>query len=439
MNASIKKLVCLASALTVLLMTACTGGNSNDTTGVGTSASTEAPTENVPEASTDAPVVKLDYTITVKDQDGEAVEGVQLQLTSGATGLDVVTTNAEGVARAQAPAGEYSVRFVSLPDGFQSNVSALPITLGEDSTAFDFAVQDIVPNGLEDRPFPIIEDETAVTVPAGTTYNYMIVRGAKDRILIIESKDVEVIYNKIAYTAGEDGRLELPLNAENARESVYFALKNKTDAECSLTVKLESVEGSMDNPFVAELDKEYTANVPKGETVYYSVTVNVDGILMVSSASELNNIMMQNESVVSSYTNGGACEYIAVKAGDTVEIKVASSNTSSATSAVSFSLKAFAGNDDDPVILGKASVGFGISAGLSYTFAYAGEGDTLKVESGKVSVAYNGTTYTPDDNGEITVDISANEGDYVVFTVTNTSADAHIDAKISITATEADA
>ena len=57
MNASIKKLVCLASALTVLLMTACTGGNSNDTTAAGTSASTEAPTESATITEVPSPAV----------------------------------------------------------------------------------------------------------------------------------------------------------------------------------------------------------------------------------------------------------------------------------------------------------------------------------------------------------------------------------------------
>ena len=108
-------LLLLLSLVTCVLL-GCNGDQPADTTATDDTAVqvTEAPTE----APTDAPTVKVDVTLTIKDQDGAPMtEAVITILPENGEGESAsLTANEEGTVTVSLPEGEYTVRFDILPE-----------------------------------------------------------------------------------------------------------------------------------------------------------------------------------------------------------------------------------------------------------------------------------------------------------------------------------
>ncbi len=129
-----KKLSLILSAILLMgsiALTACgekDNGADKDTTpetktesNIDTSADTSAESETV--AETEPAVATVDYTITVKDQDGNPVEGARVMICEvGKQCLLPVKTDASGVAVYNVPEAIYQAKFAALPDGYTGNM-----------------------------------------------------------------------------------------------------------------------------------------------------------------------------------------------------------------------------------------------------------------------------------------------------------------------------
>ena len=109
-------------ALSCLLMACDTPAPDTDTTAAETEAPTETPTEAPAEAPTEAPTeapsTKVTYTVTVKDQNGNPVEGAAVQMCDDKGCKMPAATNAEGVVTFTYDPSNYHVTIVECPEGY---------------------------------------------------------------------------------------------------------------------------------------------------------------------------------------------------------------------------------------------------------------------------------------------------------------------------------
>ena len=316
----VRILFILALAVSLLAVSACDkdtpSDTSEDTTAAGEEATTEAPTE--------APAAKVEITLTVKDQDGNAMpEAVLTILPASEEGESAtLTADNEGTVTVTLPEGEYTVRFDVLPEYVLGIDTKITVKAGMEPVALE--VIDNTPNGSEERPFVINEDSLTVTVPAGETYHFTLF-GGYNRTLHVTDVGAEILFRDQTYAPDENGSIAVRIVTDSPRDHAYVALTNKSGDSREITLTLVSDPGAMDNPIVIEtLGEAITANVPQDGMVYYRWTATAAGKLTVTSADPINNISLNNlaNSKVTDFTNGAESVSLEVAEGDTITIVV---------------------------------------------------------------------------------------------------------------------
>lgn len=316
----VRILLILALAVSLLAVTACDKNPPADTTEDTTAAGEEATTE----APTDAPAAKVEVTLTVKDQDGNAMpEAVLTILPASEEGESAtLTADNEGTVTVTLPEGEYTVRFDVLPEYVLGIDTKITVKAGMEPVTLE--VTDNTPNGSEERPFVINEDSITVTVPAGVTYHFTLF-GGYNRTLHVTDAGAEILFRDQTYAPDENGSIAVRIVTDSPRDHAYVALTNKSGDSREITLTLVSDPGAMDNPIVIEtLGESITANVPQDGMVYYRWTATAAGKLTVTSADPINNISLNNlaNSKVTDFTNGAESVTLEVAEGDTITIVV---------------------------------------------------------------------------------------------------------------------
>lgn len=418
------------------LLTACSGQGNVQETETPTEAPTEAPTEieSETEAATEAPA-EVTCTLTFADQDGTPMAALAVKLTT-ANGKTVdATTDEVGKCTVTLLEGKCSVSYDALPEGYLADDTA--ITVSKDTAEYTVKIMNNIPNGTMDRPFIIVDESTAVSIPAGTSYVY-VTYGAQERSFVMSGATLTVTYMDVEYTPDAEGGIRIPLISDGPRDPAYLTLTNSTDATVEAIFTIEADPGSLNNPHVVEnLGEAVTATVPKETTVYYQWTATKTGVLMVVSETEKNHITMtnMNTSVNSYYTDGSYCEYLAVTEGDVVQIAVACKDTSVDSTDIVFTLNAYAGTAEEPVPLGKDTVTLGLKAGGSCVYSYAGTATTLTVNSKGITLSCGDTIFEPDGDGVITLSLAGN-GETVILTFENVT-DSRTEFTLELTSPEA--
>ena len=316
----VRILLILVLAVSLLAVTACDKNPPADTT-EDTTAAVEGVTT---EAPADVPAAKVVVTLTVKDQDGNAMpEAVLTILPASEEGESAtLTADNEGTVTVTLPEGEYTVRFDVLPEYVLGIDTKITVKAGMEPVALE--VIDNTPNGSEERPFVINEDSLTVTVPAGETYHFTLF-GGYNRTLHVTDAGVEILFRDQTYAPDENGSIAVRIVTDSPRDHAYVALTNKSGDTREITLNLVSDPGAMDNPIVIEtLGEAITANVPQDGMVYYRWTATAAGKLTVTSADAINNISLNNlaNSKVTDFTNGAESVTLEVAEGDTITIVV---------------------------------------------------------------------------------------------------------------------
>ncbi len=289
---------------------------------------------------TTTPIEKM-ITVTLADQDGAPIPGIELTMTPKAGGDPIrLTTGTTGTADVTLHVGDYTVTYGELPIYHLGGTSQISVT--DETEGILLEVQNNTPNGTEERPFIINEEHTTVKIPAGASYCFSMF-GGKGRILTIENAQVEVKVGETTYAPDSNGYIEVPIVSESDRDRVHFTVTSKATAELSLELIVQSKPGTMENPIqVQALNTPVSASVPRDGIIYYVWTATLDGLVTVTSdmvelpeaetgvetvpagATVLNNISLQNlnTSETTPYTNGAASASVKVKTGDRVCIIV---------------------------------------------------------------------------------------------------------------------
>ena len=120
-------ILALFMSLSCLLMACDTPAPDTDTTAETTVEDTRAQvtvpavggsTEEPTEAPTEAPSTKVTYTVTVKDQNGNPVEGAAVQMCDDKGCKMPAPTNAEGVVTFTYDPSNYHITIVECPEGY---------------------------------------------------------------------------------------------------------------------------------------------------------------------------------------------------------------------------------------------------------------------------------------------------------------------------------
>lgn len=275
----------------------------------------------------EAPKVEKQCTFSVKLDNGEILAGVKLTLKSGSTEY-ALESGADGTVSAKLALGKYSISYDydTLPSGCAPDTISVEVTA--DTAEILLAVIDNNPNGTAAKPFFIMEDVTPLEIEAGSEV-YYIYRGAAMRYLTVECDGVVITYKGETYTA-ENGKVVVEI-APQMGEMTRFSIKNTTDAKIETDVCMVAPKGSMENPIAME-GSSAQASVPAEGAVYYKYVADKNGVLVVSSENEKNDIRLSNlnTSVVTSNTEGASSTSIAVSEGDEILIEIGSTDDTNA-------------------------------------------------------------------------------------------------------------
>lgn len=288
-------------------------------------------------------IPKVTVTFTMEDQEETPIEGAEISLWNTAepdaeVATATGTSNAQGLITVTIAEGEYKVQVDVMPNGYLC--AGTTVSVSAEENTFPLDAQCTIPNGTEERPYPITDTKLELTFPAGETYYFSIL--GSDQILKIENADVELCYKENVYTPDENGVIEILTVAEGAsREREVFSIVNKADADNFVSISYEPRPGTVNNPYAIEALESsiMVEDIPNGQSVYYAWTATQSGVLMVTSPEVHNMIMLYNTTTmaVSSYTNGAESVSVNVNAGDEISV-IVSSISSEETSDVSFVL-----------------------------------------------------------------------------------------------------
>lgn len=361
-------------------------------------------------------IVKYPVTVTLKQEDGTGLANAKVML-KNQDDLTVVTltTDANGSASCQVVKGEYLVMIEELPQNWYSTSNYSTVSISEGENSFEFEVINNTPDGTAEKPFPSQDAETGVnttvTIPAGVTYNFT-TKGAS-RYLIINNAGAKVTYKDVEYVADGDGVVKVLFDSTESTEITLYQVTNTSSNEITVEITFESVPGTQDNPFAAELGKEILAPTGNGTEVYYTVNATEDGMLVVYSSNPHNSIMMYNTTsyAVSNHTNGSTCGYIAVKSGDKISITVGLV-TEEEHCDIAFTLSIYQGNEENPIPVYE-ELTMGVSAGQELNIKYLGEGATLCIDYFGIDIYLNGEQVLGED-GSFLFDVSTNDAIKIV-------------------------
>lgn len=244
-----------------------------------------------------------------------------------------------------------------------------------------------------------------VSIPAGQGMYYRL--KTPGTFLRIENADVSVVYNGTTYEPVE-GVVEITLPADDS-QAIALQLVNKSGEEKAFCVNIQDALGSETNPIILESIASIQASLEAGDAdgVYYKWIADQTGVLNIALSGEEADavITVAGESVQLSEQDGQV--QIPVNAGDEVIIQVLTTEESGHPAAqvqisayvaviVDLTVSEVPAEVETVTVPGKQSVIYRIS-GI--------RGKTLKISDSSFRVLFDGTVYSADENGVITVKI----------------------------------
>ena len=364
--------------------------------------------ENQPAAS------DIKVSFLVKLDDGTPLAGVKFTVARGEKSFDLVSAQ-DGTASLSVPAGAYSISY---------DYDTLPVYCTPD--LFGFKVQDGMgvvnllvvnntPDGSQAKPFPVLESELDINLPAGEK-QYFTYRGSSMKILTLNSPDLAVEYNGETYTA-VDGVVTVVILPDIGVSTTY-AIVNNSASEISTTMYLIAPLGSSENP-IELTSPTGSSTVSEEQTIYYKWVADSSGVLVLTCDNEKNNISMtktlENDILVITQTAGDAASYMVVSEGDEIVIGVSAINTPEKIEIV-YNLDIYAGTYEDavPVLVDELSITMDVGTEIHFS-AEAGKTLTLSDES-SVAILHDSLTYTNEGDIKISVTLST-----PIFVVRNDS------------------
>ena len=355
---------------------------------------------------------RVDYTVKACDPEGNPVAGVEVVL----LGIGNALTDAQGLACFKLEPGKYSVLVASVPAGFKCS-QILTLTAEQRSGTLELTY---VP-GTEHNPIALTEYSNKLT-NAGTVYYSVQFDGAVMNVTGTGSFTVLLNGNTLNPVEGQVSQL---IRTADSSTPVIFAITGNGE----FTVNFTYPAGHQMNPAPLTLGTNTAAQAAGASDYYYNWTAIGTGELTIAMDETAQWIYS-----VSNLTTGVSgelhrsddetpvpAETLTVSEGDVIQVVV---------------------NTYDPADTAKNPAGDVVTeasfvwvlpcenfttapvpAGDSWTYRLtAPEGGTLTISNANAYVLCGETTYNPDTEGVITVELGTEET--VELTIGNIGADA---------------
>lgn len=308
-----KKLLTLLLSLTMAFGTAALVGGCGDKNG----------SDSTPESSVTEQAKEVSVTFTVKDQDALTVKNLKVTFTDENDDTMSATSDENGQFTITLKTGEYKL---SYENDFETlGGYYLPetrvVTVEETVTAMDLLMTNNTPNGTMDRPFALSVDENEVTIPANTSYYYIVYR-AVNLYAEIEGEGAKASYRDTEYAADATGKIGFALLGTNTNSAEIMMIENTAATEQVYKVTVQSAPGSQTNPYTLTLDEIITTKeLISGENVYYTYIAASAGVFKIEIKADKTFVSMTNASnSVSVNTNENTVIELNVKEGDEIII-----------------------------------------------------------------------------------------------------------------------
>lgn len=366
---------------------------------------------------------KIDYTVTVKDDKGQVMEGVQLLVTG--TYLDheekeqtvneTIKTDAEGVATVKLIPSNYEVS-VRLPEGYKAEVTKFELTA--EKPTYEVTLSEVI---IVMKNYTVLVEDTMGTPVPGALVSFGGKAGTTDAsgkvIFELEEGTYSVF---ISVPTGYECDTPSASFAEGETELVFTVIAPAGTVGNPIQVSLSSVPGSFK-----------TVSVPAGQTIYYDIFGANKTIMTVEDE---NAFIVYNEKT---YTpENGVISLYVESMNPRMPVSVQVGNSGSADKAVELSFNALLGSYGNPVVLTDISA-FTTSLeannyeGYYYQWVATGSGTvTFKVGSvtagavADVRLSSDGSDDVPwlsdgavDENGDPIVKMDVKQGDKVLIQV----------------------
>ena len=304
---------------------------------------------------------KISVSLTLKDDEGNAVAGISVIFScyeSEANNVNSAASDAEGKIVAELNTGSYYLIYDYDPDVVGNYTGeTTELTVSADTESVTLYLKNTTPNGTVARPFPLGANDDFITIPANTTYHY-IVYHAKGIYFSLTGTGVSVTAKvgstPATYTPDANNNIKFDLTGDSVNAVANIIITNTTDTEATYVIEINSNPGTYGNPFVLDnASANVSGTVNADNNIYYVFKAPVAGNYTITMTSEGTSVAAMNRSTSQvENTKSGKSFTITVNAGDEVIITCSTSSTEDVT--VSFTTELTNDGDEvkEPVIEG---------------------------------------------------------------------------------------
>ena len=282
----------------------------------------------------------VNVTFTVKDLQENTLSGITVFFKTGTEQAISAVSGADGKVSVTLKTLAYSVSYdyTSLGEGVYYLPETTSVTIADSTTALDLYLNNRTPNGSLDRPYALDFGDNQITLPANTSYYYVVYRSS-NYYVVVDGENIKVTYNKTEYTPDVQGKIAIQLLGASTNSVDTILLANTSDSEQTYSVNVSAAAGSQSNPYQLTLDQDITTKALESNTsVYYAFTATQNGALTITLKSENSYITATNaDSGESENTEENNTIVINVKEGQTVRIDCSVKTTGGQTASAVFS------------------------------------------------------------------------------------------------------
>lgn len=237
----------------------------------------------------------------VKLDDGTPVGGAVFSLVRGEDVCYTIMTGDNGEAKVRINYATYAIDidYETLPEYCISDVVGIKVEEG--TTEFVINVIDNRPDGTIEKPYPVLEELTEVTVEPGQEL-YFSYRGTSLKYVRISDPNFQINYNGETYSA-VDGAVNATLLPENIGDYSIFSIRNVSDATVSTVLEVFAPEGSLENP-VELVNNAASVTLSYEQIYHFAYVAEKDGELVLNTPTENNSITITRYMLVEVDNNG---------------------------------------------------------------------------------------------------------------------------------------
>ena len=279
--------------------------------------------------------LKIEYKLTVKDDKGQPMEGVTMQITGvwkddkevEQTVNESVKTDANGVATVKLMPSAYTVS-LRLPEGYKAENTKLELTA--ETLTGEFTLSEVV---IVMKNYTVTVEDTAGMPVAGALVSFGGKAGTTDFSGKVMFELEEGVYTAfISVPAGYTCDMPSQAFPEGETELTFTVLAPAGTVGNPIQVSLTAVPGSFD-----------TVQIPAGETVYYDIFGANQTILTLESADA--QLLYGGKTYA---PENGVVSFFVESANPRMPVTLGITNTGSTEKAFTLSFNALLGSYGNP-------------------------------------------------------------------------------------------